>query len=1138
MPPSVGTRHYEFSAHTSPALISLPPPPSLIPVPRPSSTPPVLSSPPSSSALPRTPSDINDRTRLRFSTHSEEVIYDIDAPSASSLRPDITATRSPPTKIHSQEPNHRNYSKRVEKFHPPSTLPKPASHIPINDLRLHTLDIPKLIAPFKDQSVPPSETQDSLQGRAESIIAGDLTSKSHQRNLARLQDAISKDALMLQGEFLSPSDIPSPSIAITEVNRGHLPNDVSLIFTETLHPPPKRPPTRKLSAALLKQIADSSCPTPSPSPFQYEDSLAAAQFNSKLIEQHGYDLQAVFDAHKNSTISPGSEFRHPSTLEPILGGHPNWNPLRSTLLHGATFPLLHDEDETARKQENEAMLAYGNHSSAVKNQAAHKTAIQKDTARGYSFPLTIECAKKIKHGRIAPTGIANQLGIDEKGELIPKNRLTHDQTVTKGFCPSVNQLIDQLQLTQLVYGHCLPRIIHQVVALRYFFPALAILLGKYDWSKAYRRKNSSGRAAAQSLTIDATGKYAHCHTRLTFGGAANPSIFSDVTEAATDLANDIAAMDDWDPSVCQSPLQSGVGTPIIRPPDEPFAVAAELSVAVELRPKGYHDVFLDDMLQLFLATPENLNRSPAIIPLVMHLLTRPVADDEPILREVILESKKLEAEGTPIELQRILGWMLDTRKLLLSLPSDKYIAWLREVTAFIKARYISWSNCESLIGKLDHSILGMPLARFFLRRIRAFHYSWQDEYNIKEKLKWDQKETVPKTKYVVKRPPPFYTKKIPPAVQADIRVFVPLLKQSHAGVSLNLLVHRKPTHSLHADSCPEGFGGFSVGSGKAWRVQLDPAAYALAYEGSPSESHDDTQDTKTTNNLYEYIGIVVTIWMEHLDGLIPPESMVLAASDSTSACGWMHRASYGMNKPIHAKVTKKLVDLVVPGRYGLMPEHFEGDINNISDYLSRRWDLSDTDLTSLLIKKFPSQIPANFHICRLPNEMLSWISEVAPRLLVSSTEKSNPPTKNKTAPGDAGSGTLKISASMTIPSSIASNPETSEPLSSAPSSNASVMASGAEALRRTLRQALSKKPLATWHRGSGITTGQAPATSRTDSPFTLSYPPLRKRGKTWIRPKNASPQSQSSTSSICGQKRAPPPMANTILRPSKQRVQI
>ena len=48
------------------------------------------------------------------------------------------------------------------------------------------------------------------------------------------------------------------------------------------------------------------------------------------------------------------------------------------------------------------MLVYGNHSSAVKNPTAHKTAVKKETDRSYSFPLTIECAKKIKHALIAP----------------------------------------------------------------------------------------------------------------------------------------------------------------------------------------------------------------------------------------------------------------------------------------------------------------------------------------------------------------------------------------------------------------------------------------------------------------------------------------------------------------------------------------------------------------------------------------------------------------------------------------------------------------------------------------------------------------------------------------------------------------
>ncbi|KAI2490850.1 hypothetical protein MHU86_23703 [Fragilaria crotonensis] len=43
--------------------------------------------------------------------------------------------------------------------------------------------------------------------------------------------------------------------------------------------------------------------------------------------------------------------------------------------------------------------------------------------------------------------------------------------------------------------------------------------------------------------------------RMTFGGAPNPSQWSDVSEMITDLANDLVRRDDWDPSVYHSPHQ-------------------------------------------------------------------------------------------------------------------------------------------------------------------------------------------------------------------------------------------------------------------------------------------------------------------------------------------------------------------------------------------------------------------------------------------------------------------------------------------------------------------------------------------------------------------------------------------------------
>ena len=43
--------------------------------------------------------------------------------------------------------------------------------------------------------------------------------------------------------------------------------------------------------------------------------------------------------------------------------------------------------------------------------------------------------------------------------------------------------------------------------------------------------------------------------RMTFGGAPNPSQWSDVSDVITDLANDLVRRSDWDPEVFHSPHQ-------------------------------------------------------------------------------------------------------------------------------------------------------------------------------------------------------------------------------------------------------------------------------------------------------------------------------------------------------------------------------------------------------------------------------------------------------------------------------------------------------------------------------------------------------------------------------------------------------
>ncbi|KAI2494813.1 hypothetical protein MHU86_19708 [Fragilaria crotonensis] len=148
-----------------------------------------------------------------------------------------------------------------------------------------------------------------------------------------------------------------------------------------------------------------------------------------------------------------------------------------------------------------------------------------------------------------------QTSIDEKGQTIEKLRLTHDQSFNPSGIPgrSVNDRVDTSQLTTARFGRAFSRLMYHISYLRQLWPKEPILLTKVDCKSAYRRIHLKARTALKSCTsIDDLLLVA---LRMTFGGAPNPSQWSDVSEVITDLANDLVRRSDWDPKVFHSPHQ-------------------------------------------------------------------------------------------------------------------------------------------------------------------------------------------------------------------------------------------------------------------------------------------------------------------------------------------------------------------------------------------------------------------------------------------------------------------------------------------------------------------------------------------------------------------------------------------------------
>ena len=115
--------------------------------------------------------------------------------------------------------------------------------------------------------------------------------------------------------------------------------------------------------------------------------------------------------------------------------------------------------------------------------------------------------------------------------------------------------------------------------------------------------------------------------------------------------------------------------------------------------------------------------------------------------------EKLATEGTPKEIQIVLSWLIDTRRLTVALPQDKFEAWLKSLDAIISTRDCLKEALESLEVQLNHASL---------------------------------------------------------------------LAKAHAGISMNLIVTRRPDRIVWSDSCPFGVGGYPLVMGGRSLEDTDP----------------------------------------------------------------------------------------------------------------------------------------------------------------------------------------------------------------------------------------------------------------------------------------------------------------------------
>ena len=106
---------------------------------------------------------------------------------------------------------------------------------------------------------------------------------------------------------------------------------------------------------------------------------------------------------------------------------------------------------------------------------------------------------------------------------------------------------------------------------------------------------------------------------------------------------------------------------------------------------------------------------------------------------------------------------------------------------------------ESTIGRLNHAGHILPLARYFLPRLR-YRLQMCKKWGKQQLAKWDIE---------------------------DLHLWLEMLKHaSQEGVSINNVTLTIPTHVGTTDACETGMGGY-MDDGTAWRYRLPPDLHRI-----------------------------------------------------------------------------------------------------------------------------------------------------------------------------------------------------------------------------------------------------------------------------------------------------------------------
>ena len=577
-------------------------------------------------------------------------------------------------------------------------------------------------------------------------------------------------------------------------------------------------------------------------------------------------------------------------------------------------------------QERDAAVQRGPHQSSNAHTEFLREELQSMVAAGQWMVLPYRCVRDLPDLRLAPMGVVPQRD--------RRPRPIIDYTYNKVNADNVTLAPDSLQ-----FGNALERFLQQVQ--RADTRQGPVYLAKADVADAFMRvwveAESVSRLGALIPSLPGEEPLIAFPLVLPMGWTDSPPYFCTVSETAADLTNELLIAAPQDPAPHR--LDEAADTRGPAPPSLlPTATSADLDStgvpAPSIRSQGplqaplaYVDAFVDDYI---LAAQGSKQQRRDVRRTLFHCIDavlRPLEPgDNPNRKEPISVSKLAKGDARWATRKVILGWVLDTVQRTIELPHHRWERLQALLDAFPRhQRRTSRRKWQQLLGELRSMVLAIPGGRGLFSQLQAVLTYCPDA-----------------------RPTDRLT--LSSAVHDQLDDFRSLATNiAGRPTRWGEVVPGPPAFYGCTDASALGMGGIWVDAlgllpPLLWRKSFPPDVSAAVV------SWDNPRGTLTNSDL-EQAGVVCAP-----DVLVQAhdvrERTILLSTDNTPALSREQRGSTTGDNP-SAYLCRYAALHQRAHRYCLRASFIPGRLNVLADILSRRWELSDSQILDLFNSQYP-----------------------------------------------------------------------------------------------------------------------------------------------------------------------------------------